>query len=137
MAVFIERGLNVFVPPPNQPQFFVDVPPGAYGYDFIEDFSKRGITSGCGASGYCPSNGVTRAEMAIFLLRAEHGSSYSPPAATGTMFADVPSNGFAASWIEQLAREGITVGCDSKSFCPNMNVPRNQMAAFIVRTFHL
>jgi hypothetical protein len=53
------------------------------------------------------------------------------------MFADVPSNGFAASWIEQLAREGITVGCDSKSFCPNINVPRNQMAAFIVRTFHL
>jgi len=27
--------------------------------------------------------------MAIFLLRAEHGSSYNPPEATG-VFADVP-----------------------------------------------
>ncbi|HWC64515.1 MAG TPA: M12 family metallo-peptidase, partial [Thermoanaerobaculia bacterium] len=98
MAVFVERGLNVFVPPPNQPQVFADVPPGAYAYDFIEDFSKRGITNGCTATAYCPSYAVSRAQMAIFLLRAEHGSAYAPPPATGTMFSDVPAGAFAAAW---------------------------------------
>ena len=137
MAVFIERGLNVFVPPPNQPQIFSDVPPGAYAYDFIEDFSKRKITNGCGATTYCPASGVTRAQMAIFLLRAEHGSAYAPPAATGTMFSDVPKNAFAAAFIEQLARESITLGCGGGKYCPNASVPRLQMAAFLVRTFHL
>jgi len=137
MAVFVERGLNVFVPPPNAPQTFSDVPPGAYAYDFIEDFSKRRITSGCGTATYCPSAAVTRAQMAVFLLRAEHGSSYAPPAATGTMFSDVPANTFAAPWIEQLVRESITLGCGDGKFCPNGSVSREQMAAFLVRTLHL
>ncbi|HET9793717.1 MAG TPA: M12 family metallo-peptidase [Thermoanaerobaculia bacterium] len=137
MAVFIERGLNAFVPPPGQPQIFSDVPPGSYAYDFIEDFSRRKITSGCGATTYCPTNGVTRAQMAILLLRAEHGSAYVPPAATGTMFSDVPASAFAAPWIEQLARESITLGCGGGMYCPNLSVPREQMAAFLVRTLHL
>jgi hypothetical protein len=75
--------------------------------------------------------------MAVFLLRAEHGSSYSPPPATGTMFSDVPAKSFTASWIEQLARESITGGCGNGKFCPNDSVPREQMAIFLVRTFHL
>jgi len=137
MAVFLERGLNVFVPPPNQPQIFSDVPPGAYAYDFIEDFSKRGITNGCGAGTYCPSRGVTRAEMAIFLLRTEHGSAYAPPAATGTMFSDVPAGAFGAAFIEQLARESITLGCGGGQFCPDATVAREQMALFLTRLFKL
>ena len=135
MAVFLERGLNVFVPPPNQPQIFSDVPPGAYAYDFIEDFSKRGITNGCGVGTYCPSRGVTRAEMAIFLLRTEHGSAYVPPAATGTMFSDVPITAFGAAFIEQLARESITLGCGGGRYCPDATVAREQMALFLVRLF--
>ena len=137
MAMFIERGLGVYVPPPGSAQIFTDVPPGAFAYDFIEDFSRRGLTNGCAPGMYCPYDGVTRAQMAMFLLRAEHGSSYAPPAATGTMFSDVPANAFAAAWIEQLAREGITQGCAPGLYCPGDVVPRNQMAQFLVRTFHL
>jgi hypothetical protein len=137
MAVFVERGLNVFVPPPDVPQVFSDVPPGAYAYDFIEDFSTRKITSGCGTNTYCPSSAVTRAQMAVFLLRAEHGSSYAPPKATGTMFSDVPTSLQFAAWIEQLARESITLGCGDGQFCPNASVSRKQMAAFLARSLHL
>jgi hypothetical protein len=75
--------------------------------------------------------------MAIFLLRAEHGSAYAPPPATGTMFSDVPANTFPSAWIEQLAREAITVGCGNGKFCPGQDVPRGQMAIFLVRAFHL
>ena len=58
--------------------------------------------------------------MAVFLLKAEHGSGYAPPPCTG-VFADVaclPAPAFAADWIEQLAAEGITGGCGAGSFCP-------------------
>jgi hypothetical protein len=137
MAIFIERSIGVYVPPTGTPQIFADVPPDAFAYDFIGDLSRRGITNGCAPGMYCPYDGVTRAQMAIFLLRAEHGSSYTPPPATGTMFTDVPASFFAAAWIEQLGREGITQGCGPGIFCPYVVVPRSQMALFLVRTFHL
>lgn len=63
---------------------------------------------------YCPEEPVTRAEMAVFLLRAMHGSSYSPPAVTG-MFSDVPAIFWAVAWIEQLYSEGITQGLQRQS----------------------
>ena len=74
--------------------------------------------------------------MAVFLLRAKHGSAYSPPAASG-VFGDVPTDHWAAPWIEQLAAEGITAGCGSGNYCPATPVTRDQMAVFLVRTFNL
>jgi hypothetical protein len=61
---------------------------------WIEAFYYAGVTSGCGLGPliYCPENNVTRAEMAVFLLRAKHGAAYVPPAATHT-FTDVPVAG--------------------------------------------
>ena len=80
---------------------------------------------------------MTRAQMAIFLLRARNGANFKPPPATGTMFADVNVGDFAAAWIEELAREGITGGCDPMNYCPKDPVSRGQMAAFLKRVFQL
>ena len=57
---------------------FVDVPTGYWAYGWIERFATLGITTGCGddAQGrriYCPDRGVTRAEMAVFIIRAYPG----------------------------------------------------------------
>jgi photosystem II stability/assembly factor-like uncharacterized protein len=77
MAIFLERALGVFNPPPGPATpTFADVPnSGAtdFSYEFIEDFLTRGITSGCAAGPprlYCPTAPVTRAQMAAFLSRA-------------------------------------------------------------------
>ncbi len=75
--------------------------------------------------------------MAIFLLRAKYTSAYTPPPATGTMFGDVPASLSTAAWIEQLANEGITSGCNGGNYCPNNPVTRASMAVFLVRTFNL
>ncbi|MBI3175601.1 MAG: S-layer homology domain-containing protein, partial [Chloroflexi bacterium] len=81
---------------------------------------------------------VTRDQMAVFLLRAEHGASYNPPAVgASTGFADVPTTYWAAAWIKQLAAEGVTGGCGGGNFCPATSVTRDQMAVFLVRTFQL
>jgi hypothetical protein len=75
--------------------------------------------------------------MAVFLLRAEHGVAYNPPAATGTVFTDVPLDHWAGAWIEQLADEGITSGCTASTYCPLTPVTRDQMAVFLQRIFNL
>ncbi len=53
------------------------------------------------------------------------------------MFTDVPLTHPFATWIEQLAREGITGGCGGTTYCPDATVTRGQMAVFLVRTFNL
>jgi hypothetical protein len=116
---------------------FADVPISHWAADWIEQLAADGITSGCGGGNYCPNDPVTRAEMAIFLLRSKHGSSYTPPAPSGTVFADVPTSHWAAAWIEQLYAEGITGGCGGGKYCPNNPVTRAEMAVFLVRTFDL
>jgi K319L-like, PKD domain/S-layer homology domain len=138
IAVFLERGMNgsSYTPPPATGTLFADVPPSYWAAAWIEQLASDGITRGCGTGIYCPDNTVTRAQMAVFLLRAKHGSSYTPPTATG-MFSDVPTTYWAAAWIEQLAAEGITGGCSIGNYCPESPVSRAQMAVFLVRTFNL
>jgi hypothetical protein len=139
MAIFLERGIHgsSYTPPAANGTVFGDVPISHWAAAWIEQLAADGITSGCGGGNYCPNDPVTRAEVAIFLLRSKHGSSYTPPAATGTVFGDVPISHWAAAWIEQLAAEGITSGCGGGNYCPNNPVTRAEMAIFLVRTFDL
>lgn len=142
MAIFLERGMNfpnkTYTPPPAIGTVFGDVPATAFAADWIEQLFADGITSGCGGGNYCPGDPVTRAQMAIFLLRAKYGAQYTPPdVGQNTGFNDVGPGDFAAAWIKQLALEGITTGCGGGNYCPNASVTRAQMAVFLVRTFGL
>ena len=86
---------------------------------------------------YCPNTPVTRAQMAVFLLKSMHGSAYVPAACTG-VFTDVSCpSAFAVNWIERLSAEGITGGCGGTNDCPDNPNTRGQMAVFLVKTFGL
>jgi len=135
MAVFLlksEHGSDYV--PPNCTGIFGDVPCPSQFANWIEQLSNEGITGGCGGNNYCPDNPVTRQQMAVFLLKTEHGSAYLPPMCTG-IFNDVPCPSQYANWIEQLFNEGITGGCGAGNYCPNAAVTRGQMAVFLLRTF--
>jgi len=138
MAVFLERGMNGsgYSPPAASGTVFLDVGATDFAANFIEQLFIDGITAGCGNDNYCPNDTVTRDQMAVFLLRAKYSSAYSPPPAVG-VFGDVPTDHWAAAWIEQLAAEGITAGCGGGDYCPGNEVTRDQMAVFLVRTFGL
>jgi S-layer homology domain len=135
MAVFLLKALFAgdHVPPASSGAEFGDVPASHWAAAWIEELVAEGITVGCGADNYCPESAVTRAQMAVFLLVTKHGPGYLPPAATGTVFADVARSHWAAAWIEQLAAEGITTGCAPAAYCPEAPVTRAQMAVFLVR----
>ena len=93
MAVFLLKGKFgiCYVPPPCTPGFFADVPCPSTFAPWIEALANEGITGGCGGGNYCPGNPVRRDQMAVFLLKAEHGSTYVPPrACTPGVFDDVP-----------------------------------------------
>ncbi|MGH9364509.1 MAG: hypothetical protein ACRD1B_04495, partial [Thermoanaerobaculia bacterium] len=89
MAVFlleVEHGSGYA--PPACAGLFGDVecmPTPAFAVTWIEQLYLEGITGGCSASPllYCPDQAVTRAQMAVFLLRTEHGQGYMPPACAG------------------------------------------------------
>ena len=137
MAAFLlksEHGSD-YTPPPCT-GVFDDVPcPGPF-TDWVEQLAAEGVTGGCGVDIYCPSQSVTRAQMAIFLLKTSEGSGYAPPPATG-IFGDVPVGSFGADFIEDLYGKGITGGCSASPllYCPDSTVLRQQMATFLVRTF--
>ena len=137
MAVFLERGMNGpgYTPPDVTSQFGDIV--NHWAQDWIDALAGDGITSGCGGGNFCPDGIVNRAQMAVFLLRAVHGVNYAPPAASGTMFGDVSASYWAAAWIEQLAAEGVTAGCNGGDYCPENSVTRAQMAVFLVKAFNL
>jgi predicted outer membrane repeat protein len=122
---------------------FADVPVAGKEWmePWIDAFYQHGVTNGCGLGPlvYCPENNVTRAEMAVFLLRAKHGSGYTPPPATHT-FTDVPVPGkeWMEPWIDEFYAEGITSGCGVSPlrYCPEQNVTRAEMAVFVLRATH-
>ncbi|MCP5419422.1 MAG: S-layer homology domain-containing protein [Gammaproteobacteria bacterium] len=138
MAVFLLKSIygGAFSPPPASGTVFNDVPATAFAAAWIEKLAADGITSGCNSVNYCPNKFVTRSQMAVLLLRAKYGASYSPPPASGTVFNDVHATTFAASWIEKLAADGITVGCGRGNFCPNVPLDRASIAVFLVRAFN-
>ncbi|HEV2846719.1 MAG TPA: S-layer homology domain-containing protein [Thermoanaerobaculia bacterium] len=112
---------------------FLDVQSSHPFWRYIEAVENAGFTTGCVSAQYCPDNLITRSEMAVFLVRGIHGSGFTPPPATGRVFFDVPASYWAASWIEQLYADGITTGCRAGLFCPDQNILRSEMAAFLVR----
>jgi len=139
MAVFLLRSIHgsSYTPPSvGLSTGFADVPVNYWAAAWIKQLVAEGITSGCGGGLYCPDYPVTRAQMAVFLLRGEHGSAYVPPiVGASTGFTDVPISYWAAAWIKQLAVEGITSGCGGGLYCPESNLTREQMAVLLSKTF--
>ncbi len=144
MAVFLLRakyGLG-YTPPPATHNF-ADMPVAGKEWmePWVDQLYAEGITSGCGPGPtFCPENPVTRAAMAVFLLRALEGSSYVPPA-TVHNFSDMPVAGkeWMEPWVDEFYSRGITTGCGAAPliYCPESSVTRAAMAVFIDRAYGL
>ena len=125
-------GLAVPVTVQGTAQIFQDVPPTAYYFDAVNNLKLRGITSGCTPVDYCPTDSITRAQMAIFIVRSVYGSDNFTYNLT-PYFTDVPTDAFGFAWIQKLYELGITTGCAPTLYCPDDSVLREQMAVFIIR----
>jgi len=100
----------------------------------IDMIAELGITRGCNPptnTMFCPSDSVTRGQMAAFLVRA-----FDLPTTTIDHFADDDGTTFESD-INKLTSAGITAGCGGGNYCPDQTLPRAQMAAFLVRVLDL
>ena len=59
---------------------FLDVDSSNIFHDDVEAIVRAGITAGCGGGNYCVAAAVTRAQMAVFLLKAKLGAGLRPAA---------------------------------------------------------
>jgi hypothetical protein len=126
MAAFLVRALGL---PASSVEPFDDDDSSEFEAD-IQALAAAGITRGCDADSFCPDRPVTRGEMAAFLVRA-----YRLTARDGTSFTDDDGSVFQTD-IEVLATAGVTRGCNPPAndrFCPDDDVTREQMAAFLHR----
>jgi N-acetylmuramoyl-L-alanine amidase len=130
MAAFLRRGLRL---PASDVDRFVDDDDSIFERD-IEAIAAAGITAGCNlpeSHEYCPDRAVTRGQMAAFLRRG-----LRLPASDDDRFVDDDDSIFEAD-IQALAAAGITAGCGDRTFCPDDDVTRGQMAAFLTRALDL
>jgi len=116
---------------------FGDVSVSYWAAPLIERIYFAGITGGCSASplSYCPERPVTRAEMAVLIMHAINGLSYTPPALppAGTGFTDVPATHWAAAWIQAVADAHIMIGYSDAAFHPEAQLTRAEMALVLLR----
>ena len=131
---------------------------------YIEVMARRGYTKGCGTNtsdplfGYCPNAFVTRAQMAVFLVRAKmnnvfpttlsglplaspYGDNFGVFTPATPYFSDVsasdPAYGPYAIYIQKMRELRITNGTSGSTFSPGNNLTRKEIATFIVRAFFL
>jgi hypothetical protein len=123
MASFMARALDL---PWTNHDYFVDDETSTHEVA-INSTREARIASGCTKWSYCPASGMTRAQMASFLVRA-----LDLPPASADHFVD--DNGTThEDAINALAEAGIASGCSGSRFCPTSTVSREQMAAFLHR----
>jgi subtilisin family serine protease len=99
--------------------------------DNIEALAAAGITQGCSPRSFCPSDPVTRGQIATFLDRA-----LNLPDGTAS-FSDVGDDHPHAAGIAAAATAGVTVGCDAERYCPDAELTRAQMASLLDRALDL
>jgi len=81
MAIFLLRSKHGsgYTPPACVTPTFADVPCSNGFAAWINQLAAEAITGGCGGGNYCPTNPVTRDQMAIFLGRTFNGMPFGWP----------------------------------------------------------
>jgi len=143
-AVFMLRGnFGSGYTPVTPTHFFKDNWSRAgWAEGWAESMYLEGLTAGCVLNPlkFCPYEKLTNEQAAVFGLRLKYGTSYMPPPATGTVFADMTNPGYwAISWAEQAYLDGLIPSCGTDiatgkpKFCPRDQVDRG-FGAFIIVT---
>lgn len=100
-------------------------------YPFVETAVANDVVDSGGA--FRPGDPITRAEMAVMIVRAlGYHSLADSVASQGSPFADVTANQGA---ISVAASFGIVNGMDATRFAPDAHATREQAAAMMIRMY--
>lgn len=135
MAAFLVRAVGEPPLVDGEPSFS-DVEPNQWYFGAVERAAALGITIGNADGTFRPNAPVTRAEMAVLMVRTLGEAPTDP---VEGIFSDVAPGSFAAGAIERLWYLDVTRGCAEAPlrFCPAAAVTRAEMASFLARGFSL
>jgi hypothetical protein len=108
---------------------FSDIDQNHWAYPSIYAIYAENITTGCGNNNFCPSQTVTRGQMAAFIVRSKFGETFRYT--TTAHFSDVPADHNFFKYVQKMKDEGITTV--TGTYMVDQPVTRGQMAAFLVR----
>ena len=128
LAAFIDRAIEL---PNTDVDYFTD-DDGHWAEDSINRLAEAGIVHGCAEGSYCPTGRVNRGQVAKFLVLA-----YDVPPSEVDAFTDDETSTTEA-YQNALAAAGLSFGCNSflGKYCPNRQLTRDEMAAFLYRAEH-
>jgi len=107
---------------------FTDVD-GHWAADAIRLMEERGIAKGMTETEFAPEGTITRAQFATLLVRVL-GLELAGEADT---FADVATGAWYRNYVIAAYRSGLVNGMGDRSFAPEANITREQMAVMIMR----
>ncbi len=147
-AVFMLRGTfgTSYTPPIASGKVFVDMTDtGYWSTKWAEGMYEAHMTAGCQYPStdplkFCPWTEFTREQGAVFALNMKYGTGYAPPAATGTVFADMTNPSYwGTKWAEKAYADGLLPSCGTDAgsgkplFCPTDQLDRSWSAYIIVQ----
>lgn len=106
-----------------------------YAKNAIIYLAQQKVISGDQNGNFNPQKPVTRGEMVALMAKAMNLDTSNTPA-TAT-FSDVPTNHWAAKYVEAAYKEGIVTGISTTEFKPNDKITREQMALMFVRALKI
>ena len=109
---------------------FTDVPTDLNSCAAIEDLRREGWVVGVGNNEYKPYDTVTRAQMAVLIVRAKYGVHVTPTPLTG-MAPDVPTDYWGAKWISVAVKEELMDLYEDGNFYPRNPATRADVAVLI------
>ncbi len=140
-VVVLGFGLTFYTPSAGT-QDFHDVAPGYFAYLYIETGFHNGILSGfdpgsCAAHGvqypcYLPNIPITRGQLTKLVVNAAHYPLFTPSGGIQT-YNDVPPNNVFFVSIETAHHKGVINGYPDRTFRPNNNIRRDEMAQIVYK----
>lgn len=117
---------------PNEPETpwsnpFTDVSENAWYYDSVRFVHENGLMNGYNNT-FAPDANLSRAMWAQILYNKE-----GRPAASGSVFPDVPPDAWYSQAVAWAAERGIVSGYGSGLFGPGNQITREQMAVMLWR----
>jgi len=106
---------------------FGDVAPARWSYDAIEWAKGRGIVEANAAGNFRPAEALTRAEMAVMLVKTENFTE-----AAANTFTDVSGHNDATA-ILRAVKAGIFEGYPDNTFRPEGSSTRSEAVTALVR----
>ena len=110
---------------------YTDVSESDECYQAVLWATEQGITVGTAEGEFSPHAAVTRAQMVVFIYRAEKAE----PVDVENPFTDVEADAYYYDAVLWAVDKGVTVGTSATTFSPNMACTRAHAVTFLYRMY--